>query len=134
MATIFTSIIKRELPAFIVAEDENYIAFLDISPLVEGHVLVVPKEEVDYIYNLSDDTLIGLHLFAKKVARAIRATIECKRIGMTVIGLEVPHAHIHLIPIQKMDDMNFANMKLSPSNKELAATAASIGAAFQDSI
>lgn len=130
MASIFSRIISREIPGHIVAENDEYLAFLDINPLVEGHTLVIPKKEEDYIFDLDDDTLSGLHLFAKKVAKAIKMVVPCKRIGVTVIGLEVPHAHIHLIPINTMAEMNFENMKLSPSNEELAETAKKIGEAF----
>jgi histidine triad (HIT) family protein len=112
MPSIFTKIIKREIPAYIVAEDKNNIAFLDISPLVIGHTLVVPKKEVDYIYDLSDDEFINLHLFSKKVARAIKKSVPCSRVGITIIGLEVPHAHIHLIPINSMGDMDFNKPKI----------------------
>lgn len=131
MASIFTRIVSREIPGHIVAENDDYLAFLDINPLVEGHTLVIPKKEVDYIYDLDDTTLAGLHLFAKKVAGAIKDVIPCERIGVTVIGLEVPHAHVHLIPINSMADMNFDNMKLAPSNDELAETAKKINAAFE---
>jgi histidine triad (HIT) family protein len=130
MASIFTKIIEREIPAHIVAEDDNFLAFLDINPLTEGHTLVIPKKEVDYIFDLDNDTLAGLHLFAKKVAAGIEEVIECERIGVTVMGLEVPHAHIHLIPMQTMDDMNFTNMKLSPSKEEMAETAKKISDAI----
>ncbi|MEP0987341.1 HIT family protein [Ekhidna sp.] len=131
MSSIFTKIIEREIPAHIVAEDDNYLAFLDINPLTEGHTLVIPKKEVDYIFDLDDDTLAGLHLFAKKVAGAIESVIDCERVGVTVMGLEVPHAHVHLIPMQTMDDMNFANMKLSPSKEEMAETAKKISKAIK---
>jgi histidine triad (HIT) family protein len=131
MASIFTKIVNHEIPAHIVAEDDRFLAFLDINPLVEGHVLVIPKEEVDYIFDLEDDLLAGIHLFSKKVAKAIKSVIPCNRIGVTVIGLEVPHAHIHLIPIQTMDDMNFSRMKLSPSKEELTATAKKFSVAFK---
>lgn len=130
MATIFTKIINREIPAHIVAEDDNYLAFLDINPLVKGHTLVIPKKEVNYIFNLDDDTLSGLNLFAKRVAKAIEKVVKCERIGVTVIGLEVPHAHIHLIPINRMADMNFANEKLKLSQEELADIATQIKSAF----
>ncbi|MDH5609927.1 MAG: HIT family protein [Cyclobacteriaceae bacterium] len=130
MASIFSKIISGEIPAHIVAEDENYLAFLDISPLVEGHTLVIPKREVDYIFDMDDDGLAGLHVFAKKVAVAIKKAIPCRRIGVTVIGLEVPHAHVHLIPIHTMDDMNFSRPKLSPSHDQLAGTATKIKTAF----
>lgn len=123
MASLFTKIINREIPAEIIAEDESYIAFLDISPLVKGHVLVVPKKEVDYIFNLDETTLAGLFVFAKKVANAIDKTIECTRVGVAVIGLEVPHTHVHLVPLRTMDDINFTRPKLKPSKEELAATA-----------
>ena len=132
MASIFSRIVSRKIPAHIVAEDDNYLAFLDINPLVEGHTLVIPKMEVDYIFDLPDNILSGLHLFAKKVAEAIKNEIECERVGVTVIGLEVPHAHVHLIPIQTMDDMNFSRMKLCPENSELAATAEKLSSAFEE--
>lgn len=119
MASIFTKIINREIPAEILAEDENFIAFLDIMPLVKGHVLVVPKQEVDYIFNLEDEMLSGLHVFAKKVAKAIDKTIKCTRVGVAVIGLEVPHVHIHLVPLRTMDDINFTRSKLKLTSEEL---------------
>ncbi|MEP5613113.1 MAG: HIT family protein [Cyclobacteriaceae bacterium] len=130
MASIFTRIVNREIPAHIVAESDEFLAFLDISPLVEGHTLVIPKKEVDYLFDLDDDTLVGLNLFAKKVAKAIASVCDCERVGVSVIGLEVPHAHIHLIPINSMDDMNFSRMKLSPSKVELEKAAEKIGTAF----
>ena len=130
MATIFTKIIEREIPGHIVAEDDQHIAFLDINPLREGHTLVVPKKEVDYVFDLDHQTLAGLFSFSKRVAKAIESVVECERIGVTVMGLEVPHAHVHLIPIDSMDDMNFANMKLSFSKEEMAAMAEKIKAAF----
>lgn len=126
MASIFTKIINREIPAHIVGEDERYIAFLDINPLVLGHTLVVPKKEVDYIFDLDDETLAGLQLFAKKVAHAIRNSIPCNRVGLAVVGLEVPHTHVHLVPINSIDDLNFTRPKLNPSKEELAATAEKI--------
>jgi len=122
MASIFTKIINREIPGQIVAEDNDFCAFLDIHPLVEGHCLVVPKQEIDYIYDLEDDKLAGLHVFAKKVAKAIEEAIPCLRVGVAVIGLEVPHAHVHLIPLNSMDDINFSNPKLDPSQDELNVT------------
>ena len=131
MATIFTKIANREIPGHIVAEDDNYLAFLDIEPLTEGHTLVVPKREVDYIFDLDDDTLSGLHVFSKKVANGIDKAIPCQRVGVTVIGLEVPHAHVHLIPINSMSDMNFSGRKLSPTQDELAKTAEKIRAAIK---
>lgn len=126
MATLFTRIIQGEIPCHKIAEDENYFAFLDISPLATGHTLVIPKMEVDYIFRLDDATLSGLMLFAKKIAPAIQSAVPCARLGVSVIGLEVPHVHIHLIPMNKVSDMNFANPKLSPSQEALAQTAAAI--------
>lgn len=123
MASIFTKIINREIPGHIVAEDENYIAFLDIMPLVKGHVLVVPKQEVDYIFDLDPAVLSGLHLFAQQVAKAIDKTIKCTRVGVAVIGLEVPHVHVHLVPLNTMDDINFTREKLKLSKEELAEIA-----------
>jgi histidine triad (HIT) family protein len=130
MSTIFTKIVNREIPAHIVAEDESHLAFLDINPLVMGHCLVIPKQEIDYIYDLTDEELISLHLFARKVAKAIEKTVRCNRVGIAVIGLEVPHAHIHLIPINRMDDMNFSRPKLSPTQEELAAIAEEINSNY----
>ena len=126
MASIFTRIINKEIPANIVAEDERYIAFLDINPLVVGHVLVVPRQEVDFIFDIDDDTLGGLMVFAKKVALAVRKAVPCKRIGVAVIGLEVPHTHIHLVPMNTMGDINFTRPKLTPSKEELAEVQAKI--------
>lgn len=126
MASIFSKIISGEIPAHKIAETEDYLAFLDIQPLVEGHVLVIPKKEVDYLFDLPDDAYTGLQLFAKKVAGAIKQSIPCKRVGVAVIGLEVPHAHIHLVPLNEMNDINFMRAKLSPSQEELSATAAKI--------
>ncbi|SIN71586.1 HIT family protein [Algoriphagus halophilus] len=130
MASIFTKIINREIPAHIVAEDENYIAFLDIMPLVKGHVLVVPKQEVDYIFDLEPEVLAGLHVFAQKVAKAIDKTIKCTRVGVAVIGLEVPHVHVHLVPLRTMDDINFGRPKLKLTPEELAETAEVIKSGF----
>jgi histidine triad (HIT) family protein len=126
MASIFSRIVAGEIMAHKVAEDENYLAFLDISPLAVGHVLVIPKKEVDYIFDLDDETYLGLNAFAKKVAAGMRKAIECQRIGVTVIGLEVAHAHIHLIPINRVDDMNFSRPKLRLSQDELKHTAEKI--------
>jgi histidine triad (HIT) family protein len=130
MASIFTRIVNREIPAYIVAEDKSHLAFLDINPLVMGHTLVIPKREEDYIYDLSDEETTAINLFAKKVARAIEQTVDCNRIGVAVMGLEVPHAHIHLIPINTMDDMNFSRAKLNPSKEELAGMAEKISNNF----
>ena len=113
MASIFSRIIAGEIPSYKVAEDANYYAFLDINPLTEGHTLVVPKKEVDYIFDLDDQTLAGMMLFAKKIARRIERQIDCKRVAVVVLGLEVPHAHIHLIPIKSESDVDFRREKLS---------------------
>ncbi len=126
MASIFSKIISREIPAQIIAEDDRFIAFLDIMPLVVGHTLVVPKKEVDYIFDIEDEELKAIHVFAKKVAAAVRKAVPCKRIGVAVIGLEVPHAHIHLVPMNTADDLNFTRPKLKPSAEELAAVAEKI--------
>lgn len=112
MASIFTKIINGEIPAYVVAEDENYFAFLDIFPTAKGHTLVIPKKEVDYIFDLDDDTYTGLQMFAKKVAKGIEKAIPCKKVGVMVLGLEVPHAHIHLVPMQNEGDLlNFSEKK-----------------------
>ena len=124
--TIFSRIIAGEIPCYKIAEDNRYFAFLDINPMTKGHTLVIPKLEEDYIFNLDDETLGDMMIFAKKVAKAIEKSIECVRIGVAVIGLEVPHAHIHLIPINKESDMNFKNPKLKFSPEEMAEIAAGI--------
>ncbi|GGZ37039.1 HIT family protein [Echinicola pacifica] len=126
MASIFTKIINREIPAQIVAEDDNYIAFLDIMPLVKGHVLVVPKQETDYIFDLEDEVLAGLYVFAKKVAKAIDKSVKCTRVGVAVIGLEVPHVHVHLVPLNTMDDINFTRPKLKLEEEEMKKIATTI--------
>ena len=131
MATIFTKIINREIPAYIVAEDEKFIAFLDINPLAEGHTLVVPKREEDYIFDLSDYEVSELIVFAKRVAQSIRKVVPCKRIGLSVIGLEVPHAHIHLVPLNTTSDINFAKPKLTFSKEQYVEQAEKISAAFK---
>lgn len=123
MSSIFTRIISGEIPSYKIAENERYFAFLDINPLKEGHTLVIPKQEVDQLFDLEDETYNGLWLFSKKIAAALKKSVPCKRIGVAVIGLEVPHAHIHLIPIEKMGDTDFSNpkLKLSPERfKEIA--------------
>ena len=130
MASIFTRIINREIPGHIVAEDERYIAFLDINPLTIGHTLVVPKKEVDYLFDLDDDTLAGMNVFSKKVAIAIKKAVPCVRIGVEVIGLEVPHAHVHLIPMNRTEDLNFMRPKLKPTKDELTDVADRIRKAF----
>ena len=119
MASIFTKIINGEIPAYNIAEDENYIAFLDIFPLAKGHTLVVPKVEVDKYFDLDDATISGLTVFAKKVAVAIEKAIPCNRVGVAVIGLEVPHAHVHLIPLNKLSDIDFSQPKLKLTQEEL---------------
>jgi histidine triad (HIT) family protein len=118
MATIFTRIINGEIPCYKIAEDTDYFAFLDINPLRAGHTLVVPKSDTDYIFDISDDKLAGLMIFSKKIAVAIRKAVPCNRIGVAVLGLEVPHAHIHLVPMDSMDDVNFRNPKLSFTPEE----------------
>ena len=126
MASIFSRIIAGEIPSYKVAEDENYYAFLDINPLTEGHTLVVPKKEIDYIFDLDDDTLTSMMLFAKQVATKIKRKIDCKRIAMVVLGLEIPHAHIHLIPIQSEKDVDFHREKLKLSAEEFKKIATAI--------
>ncbi len=128
--TIFSKIIAGEIPCYKIAEDENFFAFLDIRPMSKGHTLVVPKLEVDYIFDLDDNTLANMIKFAKRVAIAIEKSVSCVRVGVTVIGLEVPHAHIHLIPIQRESDMNFHNAKLQLSNQEMQETAQKISQNF----
>lgn len=126
MASIFSKIVQGEIPCHKIAETPDYLAFLDVRPLVRGHVLVIPKQEVSYIFDLEDNVLSGLHVFAKKIAKAIEKAIPCKRVGVAVIGLEVPHAHIHLIPLTKESDIYFSNTKLELTDDELAAIATSI--------
>lgn len=126
MSTIFTKIINGEIPSYKIAENDDYYAFLDIQPLVKGHVLVVPKKEVDYIFDLDESTLSGLMTFAKTVAKKMEKVLECKRIGVTVIGLEVPHAHVHLIPINGIADMDFGKEKLSLESGEMEKIAKAI--------
>ena len=130
MASIFSKIVSGEIPSYKVAETENCLAFLDVSPLVEGHVLVVPKKEVDYIFDLDDASFSELQLFSKKVANAIRQVITCKRIGVAVIGLEVPHANIHLVPINHVGDINFSKSKMQPSKEQLEFVAKKIASAY----
>lgn len=127
MASVFTRIINGEIPCYKVAEDDRFIAFLDIRPLKRGHTLVVPRQEVDYIFDLDEETLAGMILFARKVARAMKEVIECERIGVAVLGLEVPHAHIHLVPIVKESDLLFTNPRVSPSPEENEKLAGLIG-------
>jgi len=131
MASIFTKIINREIPAYIVAEDNNFIAFLDINPLTEGHTLVVPKHEMDYIFDLPDQDVAELFVFAKCVAQSIERVVPCKRIGLSVIGLEVPHVHIHLVPLNVTNDINFAKPKLTFTKEQYLALAQKIKDAFK---
>jgi histidine triad (HIT) family protein len=126
MTSIFSKIISGEIPCYKIAEDEKHVAFLDINPLSKGHTLVIPKQETDYIFDIEDNELAELMLFAKQVAKSIKKVIDCKKIGIAVIGLEVPHAHIHLIPINNVSDMNFANPKLKLSADELIEIASKI--------
>lgn len=126
MASIFSKIISGEIPSYRIAENEKFLAFLDVFPLVHGHVLVVPKTETDYIFDISDTDLAEMIVFSKTIAKAIKAAVPCKRIGIAVIGLEVPHAHIHLVPMNTANDVNFTQPKLNPSKDELAAMAANI--------
>jgi len=126
MSTIFTKIINGEIPCFKVAENDKFLAFLDINPISNGHVLVIPKLEVDYIFDIEDELLAQFMMFAKSVAKKIKIAFPCEKVGVTVIGLEVPHAHIHLVPMNKMNDMNFSNPKLQLSMDELKSIAESI--------
>jgi histidine triad (HIT) family protein len=132
MATIFTKIIKGEIPCYKIAEDDKFLAFLDINPLAKGHTLVIPKLEVDYIFNLDDELLSGLILFSKRVAKAIDKSIECKKVGIAVIGLEVLHTHIHLIPINDVGDINFARPKLKFTAEEFSEITDRIRKAFNN--
>ncbi|MFM7666678.1 MAG: HIT family protein [Bacteroidota bacterium] len=119
MASIFSKIVSKEIPCFVLQENDEFLAFLDVNPLVLGHTLVIPKKEIDYIFDLDDDTLQRMILFSKVVARKLKDKFPCKKIGVTVVGLEVPHAHIHLIPINSIDDMNFSREKLKLSQDQL---------------
>lgn len=131
MASIFTKIVNGEIPSYKIAEDTQFYAFLDINPLAKGHTLVVPKKETDYIFDIDDSTLAAMMVFAKKVGLAIEANIPCKRIGMAVLGLEVPHAHIHLIPINTVYDIDFKQAKLKLDQKELEEIATKIRRTFE---
>ena len=133
MASIFMKIVRGEIPCHRVAESEDYLAFLDIRPLSTGHTLVIPKKEVDYFFDLDDDYLGRLMIFAKKVAKALEAVVPCERIGVSVVGLEVPHAHVHLIPINKVSDMSFERTPLDLSSEELADLAGRIFREFSQS-
>ena len=131
MASIFSRIVAGEIPSWKVAEDERYYAFLDINPLAEGHTLVIPKKEVDYIFDLDEETYAGLWEFAAKVARAVRTAVPCKRVGVAVLGMEVPHTHIHLVPLQTEGDLDFRKEKKQLTPERFAAIAEAIAAAFQ---
>ena len=131
MATIFTRIINGEIPCYKIAEDENYFAFLDINPVQKGHTLVIPKVENDYIFSLDDQTLAGLTLFAKKVATAIEKAVPCKRIGVAVLGMEVPHTHIHLVPLQTEGDLDFRKEKLQFTPEQFSDYASRIASEFK---
>jgi histidine triad (HIT) family protein len=126
MSTIFSKIVAGEIPCYKIAEDEQFLAFLDIQPLKPGHTLVIPKKEINYIFDIEDDELAAMMVFTKKIAKALKAVIPCEKIGVTVIGLEVPHAHIHLIPIESISDMNFTKAKLTLKSDEMAYIAAEI--------
>ena len=126
MATIFSKIVKGDIPCYKIAEDERFFAFLDINPVMKGHTLVIPKRETDYLFNLDDDELAAMMVFAKKVAKAIEKAVPCKRIGVAVIGLEVPHAHIHLIPITQEGDMDFKKEHVHMTTEEFIETQRSI--------
>jgi histidine triad (HIT) family protein len=130
MPSLFSRIVQGEIPAHKVAEDDRYLAFLDINPLAKGHVLVIPKEEVDYIFDLDPETLSGLMVFAQRVAKAIAHVVPCKRIGVAVIGLEVPHAHVHLVPLQSLHDLDFSKPRVSLTKEEFAEVAAAIASAL----
>lgn len=123
MASLFSKIVSGDIPCHKVAENDKFLAFLDLNPLREGHTLVIPKIEIDYIFDVEDALLGEMMIFSKSVAKKIKASFPCNRVGVTVIGLEVPHAHIHLIPIDTLNDMNFSQEKMSPSQEELAHTA-----------
>lgn len=131
MASIFTRIVKGEIPAYKVAENENFLAFLDINPLVKGHTLVIPKREVDVYFDLDDDELRELTIFSKRVAEGIKSVFTCNRVGVVVMGLEVPHAHVHLIPINRMADMDFTRPKLQLTKEEFADIAARISSVIR---
>ncbi len=131
MSSIFTKIVKGEIPCYKLAENEEFLAFLDISPVEKGHALVIPKQEVDYIFDLDDALLGRLHVFAKKVALAIEAVVPCERIGVAVVGLEVPHTHIHLIPLHSIGSLNFGKARVQMTKEAFEALAASIHEKFE---
>jgi histidine triad (HIT) family protein len=131
MSSLFTKIVNGNIPSYKIAEDESYYAFLDINPLAKGHTLVIPKREEDYIFDLEDDEIGGLMIFAKKIAKAIEEVVPCERIGVSVIGLEVPHAHVHLVPINSLHDLNFAKTRVELSSEEYEELAQKITAKVQ---
>lgn len=126
MSSIFSKIVAGDIPAYIVAETTEFLAFLDVNPLVEGHLLVIPKKEIDYIFDMDEESYFGLTLFAKIVAGGLKDAFPCVKVGMAVVGLEVPHVHIHLIPMNRVEDMNFSRPKLTPSKEEMELTAKKI--------
>ena len=132
--SIFSKIVSGEIPSYRVAETIEFLAFLDINPLARGHVLVIPKKEVDYLFDLDDETYTGLQIFAKIVAQAIKKAVPCKKVGVAVIGLEIPHAHIHLIPMNEVNDMNFSRPKLKFTPEELEATSEKIREALREGV
>lgn len=131
MATIFSKIVSGQIPAYKIAEDDRFYAFLDINPLAEGHTLVIPKQEVDYLFDIDDETLAGLTLFSKRVAKAIARAIPCKRVGVAVLGLEVPHAHIHLVPLNRESDFDFHKPKLQLTQERFVKIASAIAQEFK---
>ncbi|MFN8415390.1 MAG: HIT family protein [Cytophagaceae bacterium] len=131
MASIFSKIIAGEIPAYKIAENDKFLAFLDVFPLVHGHTLVIPKQEIDYIFDIDDAMLAEMMVFSKQVAKAVKVAIPCKRIGVAVIGLEVPHAHIHLVPMQTVNDINFTQPKIKPTPEELKAVQEKIVACYK---
>lgn len=130
MATIFSKIVAGEIPAYKIAEDERFFSFLDINPLVKGHTLVIPKQETDYLFDLDDNTLADMMVFAKRVAKALKSVVPCKRIGIAVLGLEVPHAHIHLVPLNSEGDINFSKSRVKLTKEEFTALADKIAKAM----
>lgn len=133
MASVFTKIINGEIPCYKIAETADFLAFLDVNPLAEGHTLVIPKKEINYLFDIEDDLYCGLMLFAKKVSKAVETIVPCKRIGVAVIGLEVPHAHVHLIPLNNVNDINFSRPKLQFPKEQMEALSVRIKNAFESS-
>lgn len=130
MSTIFSKILAGEIPCYKIAENEQFLSFLDVSPVAAGHALVIPKTAVDYIFDMEDDHLADMHVFAKKVAKALKTVVPCKKVGVAVVGLEVPHAHIHLIPMNSIGDMNFTGERIKLSQEEFEKLASAIAAAM----